>query len=69
MNTVTVSPKYQVNLPKRGREELHIRRGDKLAVIVKHGILNFVPVRPFDRTKGMTPGLGTADVRDKHDRV
>ena len=40
-----------------------------MAVIVKHGILHYVPVRPFDQTKGMTPGLDAKDLRDKHDRV
>ncbi len=69
MDTVTVSPKYQVVIPERVREEFHIRAGDKLAVIVKHGILQYVPVRPFAQTKGMTPGLGSADLRDKHDRL
>ncbi|MCI4348800.1 MAG: AbrB/MazE/SpoVT family DNA-binding domain-containing protein [Thermoplasmata archaeon] len=68
MDTVTVSPKYQVVIPERVREEFHIRAGDKMAVIVKHGILHYVPVRPFERTKGMTPGLDTRDLRDKHDR-
>lgn len=68
MDTVTVSPKYQVVIPERVREEFHIRVGDKMAVIVKHGILHYVPVRPFAQTKGMTPGLDTKDLRDKHDR-
>jgi len=68
MDTVTVSPKYQVVIPERVREEFHIRAGDKMALIVKHGILHYVPVRPFDQTKGMTLGLDTKDLRDKHDR-
>jgi AbrB family looped-hinge helix DNA binding protein len=68
MDTVTVSQKYQVVIPERVREEFHIRVGDKMAVIVKHGILHYVPVRPFDQTKGMTPGLETKGLRDKHDR-
>jgi AbrB family looped-hinge helix DNA binding protein len=69
MDTVTVSPKFQVVIPERVREEFHIRAGDKMAVIVKHGILHYVPVRPFAETKGMTPGLDTRALRDKHDRI
>jgi AbrB family looped-hinge helix DNA binding protein len=68
MGTVTVSPKFQVVIPERVRAEFHIRAGDKMAVIVRHGILRYVPVRPFDQTKGMTPGLDTKDLRDKRDR-
>ena len=69
MGTVTVSPKYQVVIPARIREEFRIRAGDKMAVVVKHGILSYVPIRPFDRTRGMTPGLDTKGLRDKHDRL
>ncbi len=68
MDAVTVSPKYQVVIPERVREEFHIRPGDRMAVIVKHGILHYVPVRPFDQTKGMTPGLDVKNLRDKRDR-
>ncbi|MCI4323193.1 MAG: AbrB/MazE/SpoVT family DNA-binding domain-containing protein [Thermoplasmata archaeon] len=68
MDTVTVSPKFEVVIPERIRDEFHIRAGDKMAVIVKHGILHYVPIRPFELTKGMTPGLDTKDLRDKHDR-
>jgi AbrB family looped-hinge helix DNA binding protein len=68
MDTVTVSQKYQVVIPEGVRAEFHIRAGDKMAVIVKHGILHYVPVRPFEQTKGMTPGLDTKDLRDKRDR-
>ena len=65
---MTVSPKYQAVIPERVREEFHIRAGDKMAVVVKHGILHYVPVRPFEQTKGMTPGPDSKDLREKHDR-
>jgi hypothetical protein len=39
-----------------------------MAVIVKHGIIHYVPIRPFDLTKRMTPGLDAKGIRDKHDR-
>ena len=69
MDTGTVSPKCQVVIPERIREEFHIRAGDRMAVVVRHAILHYVPVRPFDKTKGMTPGLDAKDLRDKHDRA
>lgn len=68
MDTVTVSQKFQVVIPERVREEFHIQAGDKMAVIVKHGILHYVPVRPFEETKGMAPHLTTKNLRDKHER-
>ena len=69
MDAVTVSSKYQVAIPERVRQEFHIHPGDRMAVIVKHGILHYVPVRPFDQTKGMTPGLNAKNARERHDRI
>lgn len=71
MDTVTVSSKYQVVIPEHIREENMIRPGDKMAVLVKHGVVHLVPVRPFSKTKGMFRGLdlGKDDLRDHSDRA
>lgn len=71
MDTVTVSPKYQVVIPKRVRNERHIRPGDRLAFIVKHGVVHLVPIQPFAKSKGMLRGtdLDLEDVRDHSDRM
>lgn len=70
METVTVSSKFQVVIPRSVRQEHRIRPGDKLAVVVKHGVVHLVPVRPFEHSKGMFKGAkATArDVRDHSDR-
>lgn len=71
MDTVTVSSKYQVVIPEKVREENKIRPGDKMAVLVKHGVVHLVPVRPFSHSKGLLRGLKVDldDVRDHSDRV
>lgn len=71
METVTVSSKYQVVIPERIRQENRIRPGDKMAVLVKHGVVHLVPVRPFAKSKGMFRGLDLdlRDLRDHSDRV
>jgi len=71
MDTVTVSSKYQVVIPERIRRQHRIRPGDKLAVIVKHGVVHLVPVRPFEMSKGMFRGAKAdlRDVRDHADRL
>lgn len=71
METVTVSSKYQVVIPERIREENRIRPGDKMAVLVKHGVVHLVPIRPFARSKGMFKGLvvDTATLRDHSERA
>ncbi|MGC2788887.1 MAG: AbrB/MazE/SpoVT family DNA-binding domain-containing protein [Thermoplasmata archaeon] len=68
METVIVSSKYQVVIPAKTRRDGGIRPGDRMAVILKHGILHFVPVRPLSATKGMTPDLDSRNLRDKTDR-
>ncbi|MGP8075018.1 MAG: AbrB/MazE/SpoVT family DNA-binding domain-containing protein [Thermoplasmata archaeon] len=68
METVTVSSKYQVVIPEKLRRHARIHPGDKMAAIVKHGILYYVPVRPLSETKGMAPGLTARNLRDKRDR-
>ena len=68
METVIVSSKYQVVIPEKLRRDGRIHPGDRMAAIMKHGILYFVPVRPLSKTKGMVPGLNTRDLRDERDR-
>ncbi len=67
METVKVSRKYQVVIPEKLREEAHIKPGDKMVAIAKHGILQYVPVHPLSKTKGMVPGLDTKELRDETD--
>jgi AbrB family looped-hinge helix DNA binding protein len=71
METVTVSSKYQVVIPESVRRERKIRPGDKLAVIVKHGVLHYVPIRPFAASKGMFHGLplDSKSLRDHGERI
>ena len=68
METVTVSRKYQVVIPEKLRQAANIKPGDKMVAIAKHGILQYVLVRPLKQTKGMLPGLDTKDLRDKAER-
>lgn len=69
MWAVTVSKKYQVVIPKSVRKEARIKPGDRMAVIVKHNIIHYIPVRPMEATKGMVPGLDTKELRDEYDRL
>jgi AbrB family looped-hinge helix DNA binding protein len=68
MDAVTVSPKFQVVIPEQVRREQRIHPGDKLAVIVKHGVLHLVPILPLEKTKGIHRRIGLKGLRDQHDR-
>lgn len=68
MNTVTVSPKYQVVIPKAVREALAIEPGQRLQVLVFEGRIELVPVRRPEELRGSLVGLDTR-VEREGDRV
>ena len=68
MHEVTVSTKYQVVIPKRVRDELGIRPGQKIRVIPYLGRIELVPVRDIKEARGFLAGIDTTVERDP-DRV
>jgi len=40
MSTTTISPKYQVVIPKEVREKLHLKSGQRMTVVVKGGVVH-----------------------------
>ncbi|MDQ3007462.1 MAG: AbrB/MazE/SpoVT family DNA-binding domain-containing protein [Chloroflexota bacterium] len=68
METVTVSTKFQVVIPRDARKALGIRTGQKVQVIVYEGRLELVPVKPVKKMRGFAKGIDTTIEREK-DRV
>jgi len=68
MDTVTVSPKFQVVIPKHVREALAIRPGEKMRIFEYGDRIELVPVRPVRKLRGFLKGIDTDVPRDK-DRV
>jgi AbrB family looped-hinge helix DNA binding protein len=68
MQTVTVSPKYQVVIPKAVREALHLRPGQKMQVIEYDGRIELVPERDIKELRGFLKGINTEFEREE-DRV
>lgn len=69
MEAVTVSPKYQVVIPRSVRERLHIHPGEKLQVISFDDRIELVRTRPVSEMRGFLKGLDPTFERDKEDRV
>jgi len=65
MNTVTVSPKFQVVIPLAVREALGLRPGEKLRVMPYDGRVEFTPVRQIRKMRGFLKGMDTAIDRGK----
>jgi AbrB family looped-hinge helix DNA binding protein len=69
METVTVSPKYQVVIPRSIRERIRIRPGERLQVICFDDRIELIPIRPMHEVKGFLKGLDARFERDEEDRV
>jgi AbrB family looped-hinge helix DNA binding protein len=69
MNTVTLSSKYQLVIPRDVRERLDLEPGTKLTVIEKSGILYLVPERPLAELRGVARGTRRKGLREKKDRL
>jgi AbrB family looped-hinge helix DNA binding protein len=65
MTTVTVSPKFQVVIPREIREALGIQPGQKVQVIQYQNRIEFIPVRPVEQMRGFLKGIDTTLERDQ----
>jgi len=68
MHTVTVSPKYQVVIPKNIRDALKLRPGQKMRVIEYAGRIELIPDRDISELRGFLKGIDIHVGREK-DRV
>ncbi len=64
MHTVTVSPKFQVVIPKLIRAALRLRPGQKMKVIEYDGRIELIPDRDMSELKGFLKGINTEFVRE-----
>jgi AbrB family looped-hinge helix DNA binding protein len=68
MITLTISPKFQVVIPKSIRELLKLRPGQKIQAIVYNNRIELIPVQPLRRLRGFVQGIDT-EVEREGDRV
>ena len=65
MDTITVSPKYQVVIPQKARQLLNIKKGQKMHVIAYDNRVVLIPVRPIQEARGSLKGLDTTVEREE----
>ncbi len=68
MTSVSVSPKFQIVIPKAIREALNIRPGQKVQVIQYQNRIELIPIMPIERARGFLKGINTSVPREG-DRV
>ena len=68
MATVTVSPKFQIVIPREIREKLEITPGQKIHAIAFEDRVELIPVQTAKAMRGFVTGLDTRLDRDD-DRI
>ena len=68
METVVVSPKFQVVIPRAVRESLSIQPGQKVQVIRYEDRIELIPLKPARKMRGFLKGIDTI-VKRESDRL
>jgi len=69
MNIATISTKFQICVPKKIREQLHIKPGQQYILIPKGDCLELVPKHNIKNFRGILAGANTKNIRDRDDRT
>jgi AbrB family looped-hinge helix DNA binding protein len=68
MSTVKISPKYQVVIPRKVRDSLQLKPGQKIQVILYGNRIELIPERKISEMRGFLKGINTHIEREK-DRI
>jgi AbrB family looped-hinge helix DNA binding protein len=68
VETLTISPKFQVVIPKSIREAMRLSPGQKVQAVAYLDRIELIPVQPIKRMRGFLKGIDTDVPRDA-DRV
>ena len=68
MDSVTVSPKFQVVIPKEIREDIGLKVGTTMEIINYGSRIELVPIQPMTNLKGMFKGINT-NIDREEDRL
>lgn len=68
MNAVTISPKFQVVIPKAIRNLLKLKPGQRVQAVVYNNRIELIPVQPIGRMRGFLRGIDVTIERED-DRV
>jgi AbrB family looped-hinge helix DNA binding protein len=64
METVTVSPKYQVVIPSAIRKSLDVQPGQRVRVILYDNRIEMIPIKPVEEMRGFLKGIDTSIERE-----
>ncbi|MBT4099431.1 MAG: AbrB/MazE/SpoVT family DNA-binding domain-containing protein [Gemmatimonadetes bacterium] len=64
MTTVTLSPKFQIVIPKQVRDLLQLAPGQKIEAIAYENRIELIPIRPIEQLRGALRGMDTTVERE-----
>jgi AbrB family looped-hinge helix DNA binding protein len=68
METLTISPKFQIVIPKAIRETLGLSPGQKIQAVLYGDRIELIPMLPAKRLRGFLKGIDTTVPREP-DRI
>ncbi len=68
MESVKISPKYQVVIPKKLREALNLTPGQQMQMVAFDDRIEMIPVRKLSEMRGFLKGIDTTVERET-DRI
>ncbi|MEO0137716.1 MAG: AbrB/MazE/SpoVT family DNA-binding domain-containing protein [candidate division WOR-3 bacterium] len=64
-----LSPKYQILIPKKLREPLGLKKGQKLQIITKDGLIILIPEINIREMRGFLKGVKKDGLREDRERL
>jgi AbrB family looped-hinge helix DNA binding protein len=64
VETITVSPKFQIVIPKEIRQKMKIKPGQKLHVFQSGNRIEYITIKDIVKSRGFLKGINTDIKRD-----
>ena len=64
MQVATISPKFQVVIPRKVRQTMALYPGQKVQFVVYNNRIELIPVRPISEARGFLAGMDTTIERE-----
>jgi AbrB family looped-hinge helix DNA binding protein len=68
MEAVTISPKFQIVIPRKVRDSLKLKPGLKIQVLVYGNRIELIPLKKISEMRGFLEGIST-QVEREPDRI
>ena len=65
MDSVTLSPKFQVVIPRKIRTALKLEPGQKIQALQHNNRIELIPLKPLKQMRGFLAGIETSVPREK----